>query len=193
MITRKEKPASGTRDRIVDASLRLFVSQGIAGTTTRDIAKEAEIAEGTIYRHFESKEALAAEIFMETFKPLSHALVLLEGAEGPVLERIGRTVDHFYRLFDEDPTRWVYVMTYQTGRQSKLPPGTPTPFTLMLKMLKEGTASGELRDLDADLHTQVVLGMITQPAMGIVYDELDGPLAPRAAEVMQAIRKVLAP
>jgi len=56
-----------------------------------------------------------------------------------------------------------------------------------------GTASGELRDMDADLHTQVVLGMITQPAMGIVYDELDGPLAPRAAEVMQAIRKVLAP
>lgn len=193
MITRNEKPASKTRDRIVDASLRLFVSQGIAGTTTRDIAKEAGIAEGTIYRHFESKEALAAEIFMETFMPLSRALVLLEGDEGPVLDRIERTVGHFYRLFDENPTRWVYVMTYQTGRQSKLPVGTPTPYTLMQKMMKEGTASGELAELDPDLHTQIVLGMITQPAMGIVYDELDGPLAPRADEVMKAIRKALIP
>jgi len=193
MITRNEKPASKTRDRIVDASLRLFVSQGIAETTTRDIAKEAGIAEGTIYRHFESKEALAAEIFMETFMPLSRALVLLEGDEGPVLDRIERTVGHFYRLFDENPTRWVYVMTYQTGRQSKLPPNTATPYTLMQKMMKEGTASGELAELDPDLHTQIVLGMITQPAMGIVYDELDGPLAPRADEVMKAIRKALIP
>lgn len=193
MITRNEKPGPKTRDRIADASLRLFVSQGIAETTTRDIAKEAGIAEGTIYRHFESKEALAAEIFMETFMPLSRALVLLEGDSGPVLDRIERTVEHFYRLFDEDPTRWVYVMTYQTGRQSKLPVGTPTPYTLMQKMMKEGTASGELAELDPDLHTQIVLGMITQPAMGIVYDELDGPLAPRADEVMKAIRKALIP
>lgn len=193
MITHIEKPAPKTRERIIEASLRLFVAQGIAATTTRDIAKAADIAEGTIYRHFESKEALATTIFLESFLPLSRALVRLANTDQPVLEKISQTIEHYYRLFDANPTLWVYVMTYQTGRQSKLPAGTETPFTLMLKMLKEGIAKSQIAEIDADLFTQIVLGMITQPAMGIVYDELDGPLAPRAEEVMQAIRKTLHP
>lgn len=191
MITRKEKPVSKTRQRIVDASLALFVSQGIAATTTRDIAGAADIAEGTIYRHFESKDVLATEIFRESFKPLSDALASIEQGPGTMLERLERTVTHFYRSFDADQTRWVYVMTYQTGPQSRLPNGTPTPYTLMRKMLTDAMAAGEIRDIDPALHTQILLGMIVQPAMGIVYDELEGPLAPLAPSVMTAVRKVL--
>ena len=125
--------------------------------------------------------------------PLAETLTALERAPGPVIKRLEATVEHFYRLFDAEPTRWVYVMTYQTGRQSKLPPGTPTPYTLMLKMLREGVASGEFGQIDPDLFTQIVLGMIVQPAMGIVYDELDGPMVSHLGAVMQAIRKATAP
>ncbi len=193
MITHVEKPAPKTRQRIVDAALELFVAQGIAATTTRDIAGRAGIAEGTIYRHFESKEALAQEIFLEGYMPFAKALTAFERAGGTLLERLERIVDYFYSLFDLDQTRWVYLMTWQTGPQSKLPDDTPTPSRLMLKMLKESLKKGEVKGLEPKLTAEILLGIILQPADGVVYGEIAGPLRPRTAEVMQAIRRVLTP
>ncbi|MBX3446254.1 MAG: TetR/AcrR family transcriptional regulator [Parvibaculaceae bacterium] len=193
MITHIEKPASKTRQRITNAALELFVAQGIAATTTRDIAAAADIAEGTIYRHFESKEALAQEIFMEGYMPFAKALVTFEQSGGTVAERLARVVEYFYGLFDTDQTRWVYLMTYQTGPQSKLPDDTPTPHRLLLKMLTESVKKGEMKGLEPKLTAQILLGIILQPADGIVYGQLQGPLSPRAGEVMQAIGKVLTP
>ena len=41
----------------------MFAQKGFHPTTTKDIAKEAGIAEGTIYNYFESKTALLIGIF----------------------------------------------------------------------------------------------------------------------------------
>jgi len=51
------------KSEVIDAALALFMKKGIKGTTTRDIALRAGIAEGIIYRHFESKAELAEIIF----------------------------------------------------------------------------------------------------------------------------------
>lgn len=44
------------RDEIIDASLRLFLRDGYAGTGIRAIAGDVGISEATIYHHFRSKE-----------------------------------------------------------------------------------------------------------------------------------------
>ncbi|MBW4631358.1 MAG: TetR/AcrR family transcriptional regulator [Iphinoe sp. HA4291-MV1] len=51
-----------TRVRILDAAKRLFASQGFDGTTTRDLAQAAGVAEGTLFRHFPNKKAILIEI-----------------------------------------------------------------------------------------------------------------------------------
>ncbi|WP_027481347.1 TetR/AcrR family transcriptional regulator [Deinococcus pimensis] len=45
-------------DRILDAAARSFAERGYHATTTKDVAREAGVAEGTIYNHFENKGAL---------------------------------------------------------------------------------------------------------------------------------------
>lgn len=50
--------AAGTRERIVTAARRLFAEKGFDGATTAAIARAAGVAEGSIYRHFASKEDL---------------------------------------------------------------------------------------------------------------------------------------
>ncbi|MEQ8973994.1 MAG: helix-turn-helix domain-containing protein [Coleofasciculus sp. C1-SOL-03] len=51
-----------TKQRILDAAQRLFASRGYNGTTTRDLAAKAGVAEGTLFRHFESKKAILVEV-----------------------------------------------------------------------------------------------------------------------------------
>lgn len=55
-------PETETRDRILKAALRLFAKLGYDGTTTRDLAESAGIAEGTLFRYFPNKKAILIEV-----------------------------------------------------------------------------------------------------------------------------------
>lgn len=52
-----------TRQRLVRSALELFTTRGYHDTTTAQIAKKAGVAEGTIYRHFASKQHLVNELY----------------------------------------------------------------------------------------------------------------------------------
>ena len=59
--------AARTKAVITATALRLFVRQGIKETTIKDIAREAKVAEGTLYRHYASKDDLAWDLFSTHF------------------------------------------------------------------------------------------------------------------------------
>ena len=60
----KSPPSSETqtRTRILQAAQRLFAAKGFEGTTTRDLAQTAGVAEGTLFRHFANKKAILVEV-----------------------------------------------------------------------------------------------------------------------------------
>lgn len=51
-----------TQARILKAAQKLFARRGYGGTTTRDLAQAAGVAEGTLFRHFENKKAILVEV-----------------------------------------------------------------------------------------------------------------------------------
>jgi TetR/AcrR family transcriptional repressor of nem operon len=55
------------RARIVDAATNLFRQHGIAAVSVADIMKSAGMTQGGFYKHFPSKDALAAEACTEAF------------------------------------------------------------------------------------------------------------------------------
>lgn len=70
--TRRKRDPKGTRERLVRAALDLFTSQGYHASTTPQLASKAGIAEGTIYRHFDSKEQLLNEIYRAAVRLFTH-------------------------------------------------------------------------------------------------------------------------
>lgn len=70
-------PRSSTRDRLIQAALALFVSQGIAETTTKQIAEQAEVNEVTLFRHFGNKYGLLLAVIGEgtAFEQVEQVLV----------------------------------------------------------------------------------------------------------------------
>src|SRR5271169_3855091 len=80
---------STQREKIVSAAAQLFARQGYHGTSTREIARLADVSENTIFRHFDRKE----DLFWSALRTCGSAVKLrrdvLEGmSDGDALEVI---------------------------------------------------------------------------------------------------------
>jgi len=62
IFNRPPQSEEQTRTRILRSAQRLFARQGYDGTTTRDLAQSAGVAEGTLFRHFANKKAILVEV-----------------------------------------------------------------------------------------------------------------------------------
>ena len=69
-VTAETKAA--TRQSILQAARRLFAEKGFEVTTTRDIAQAAEIASGTLFNYFPTKEAIVASMAHEALGDTYH-------------------------------------------------------------------------------------------------------------------------
>lgn len=63
------------REAILDAALELFVERGFFGTAVPEIADRAGVGAGTIYRYFESKEALVNAIYRQEKQRFANAVL----------------------------------------------------------------------------------------------------------------------
>src|SRR5262247_1138329 len=63
MLAHAPARTDSKRPEIERAALRLFARRGLRGTTIRDIAAGAGVAEGTLYRHWRSKRDLARAVY----------------------------------------------------------------------------------------------------------------------------------
>lgn len=104
------------RRRVLDAAAGLFVAQGYAGTTLREIAAAAGIKAGSIYHHFDSKEALfvavlddGMQVMMDAFAETSTGL----GDSPSVGDELGAHVRaHLTAVFVNGPYTTAHVTSF---------------------------------------------------------------------------------
>jgi AcrR family transcriptional regulator len=68
-VTADDKPR-----RILEAAARVFAAQGYDGSRVGDVAKEAGVAYGLVYHHYESKGAVLEAVFREAWGRLLAAV-----------------------------------------------------------------------------------------------------------------------
>ena len=71
--------ARRTRERILEASLRLFNEQGEPNITTNHIADELEISPGNLYYHFRNKDDIIEHLFGQYEERIDRALLQPQG------------------------------------------------------------------------------------------------------------------
>jgi AcrR family transcriptional regulator len=86
--TAKPRNPKQTRDQIVRAAARLIRNRGLARVTTREIAREAGFAEGTLYKHFENKDDLFLAVVLESLPRFETALDPAAAAHTPIAENL---------------------------------------------------------------------------------------------------------
>jgi TetR/AcrR family transcriptional regulator len=69
--------AEERRLRLLSAARKVFAEKGLAGASTRDIARAAGVSEGLLYRYFASKEELHAEVLRDIAREQDHSVAVI--------------------------------------------------------------------------------------------------------------------
>ncbi len=96
--SRRERKKRETRRRIVAEATRLFSERGFDAPTVDDIAVAADVAKGTIYNYFGSKEAILFEFLFEVEQRVQAELARFAEAPGPLSSILGDWLRYQFEL-----------------------------------------------------------------------------------------------
>ncbi len=91
-------PKPNVRDKLLTAGLETMHRLGFNGCSVQDITQAASVPKGSFYNHFESKEALGAEILDLYWQKAAASLRLLSDEALPPIERLKRYFDALAEL-----------------------------------------------------------------------------------------------
>ncbi|GIW41990.1 MAG: hypothetical protein KatS3mg076_2567 [Candidatus Binatia bacterium] len=167
-------PGKDGKRRVREAALELFAAKGVRGASTREIARRAGLAEGTIYRHFDGKEALAAEVFLEAAGALRSRLEReLEGTRGAE-EALRRLVRGFFGFAGDEPARWRCIADDHPSLR-RIPPGTRLPKDVVLEVVRRGIREKGWQVRDPVLAAAMIIGTVTRALFFLGEGLLSGP------------------
>ena len=184
--------AEATRMRIKASALKLFVSKGVKETTTRELARSARIAEGTIYRHYESKDELVRDLFSGHFTQFTNALDRAQsGASSGIRDKLQAMILHMCGLFDSDRTLYQFLLMVQHDALPSLVSRERSPVRVIRKVIAEAIDRREIPEQDVRLSAAMVLGAVMQPALALIYGSLHGRMTKFAPDICAACERIV--
>jgi AcrR family transcriptional regulator len=170
-----------TRERIERAALKHFVEQGIAETSIRDIADEARISLGAMYNHFDSKEELAWQLFINGWNEIGQELRRRAGGQSLLPAKMRSMIEYVFRRFDEDWLLVTYIFSSRHQHLKRVPPTRGNPYAIFRLVIGEAMRRGEIPQGDLDLKTALIVGAIIQTIDSRILARLKGSLSDSAA------------
>lgn len=181
--------ASGKRESILRAATRVFARNGYFNSKVADIARAADVADGTVYLYFKSKEEILHSIFDQNMaEAIAAGRVLIEKLRDPgeKLRRIAML--HLERLGADRNLAIVFQVELRGSTkfmQEFSAAGFAEYLGLLRKTFEEGQRSGVFRkDLNAKLVSKILFGALDEMATNWIISKRKYKLAPIAEVVM---------
>jgi AcrR family transcriptional regulator len=107
-MPRTKQRTAELRQRVVSVAVDVLATEGVAGFTTRGIAREAETSTPAVYELFGDKAGLVREVFFEGFRMLGRYLSSLTETDDPRADLV--SVTEVYRRFMRENAELAEVM-----------------------------------------------------------------------------------
>ena len=102
-IGRQKAVSELKRSLIMDAARQVFESEGLDGASLRAIATAAGYTPAALYFHFESKEAIYAEVLCESLVDLSKTIARAVARARTPADRLRAAALAFFRYYADNP------------------------------------------------------------------------------------------
>ena len=161
--------------RIDLSAIELFAEKGYANTSTKEIATRAEVAEGTIFKHYRTKENLLLNILLKFLKVLMPSMKkeILEKLSQQEFHTFSEFFDFFLRnridfiLINRDVFRiFVKELIYNDELRTLLFANSAADIVeVIYKYYDQFKASGELREVDNAIMLKFMLKTVLADAV----------------------------
>src|SRR5437879_9364086 len=118
-MNRHSVPAdSAKRPRILEAAIRVFADKGFYNAKVSEIAREAGVADGTIYLYFKSKDDLLISLFEDRMERVNSTLRAALAAGVNAVDRLKRVVRLHLEMIEQN-RHMAEVITVELRQSSK--------------------------------------------------------------------------
>jgi AcrR family transcriptional regulator len=179
--------AAERREAIIEAAMDEFIARGYAATRLDDVATRAGVAKGTIYLHFEDKEALFQELVRTALVPLIGRLAAPPPAGGSVRAAL----ENFAQTFAQEvvATRRGDIVRLIIAEGARFPDVADFYYREVVArgmagmgaLIELGIARGEIRNAGLARFPQLV---VAPAIVAVIWQGLFGRLAPLDAAEM---------
>jgi len=102
MASNRRKAKQLKRETIIEAAIKIFAKKGFYTANVKDVAREAGVADGTIYLYFKNKDDLLISLFEHKMQEI---LLRFEKALKEIndpLEQLKMFIKEYFELIEED-------------------------------------------------------------------------------------------
>jgi AcrR family transcriptional regulator len=166
-LSRRERKKRETRQRLMDAALRLFCERGYDASTVREITEAADVAKSTFFNYFEKKEAILPALAERQLLKIEDALSPEQEAPASPVARIKLALC----MVAEDPltdpllVRQLFTALMQRRQQQDVRPDQALTY-LLSDQVHQAQEVGEIRaDLDPSYISSMIRAIFFQQMM----------------------------
>lgn len=155
--SRRERKKQETRERLLEAAWQRFRAQGYANTTIEEITEAADVAKGTFFNYFESKEVLLGEVVSWQIRGEVERALTGEDVPRSAVGRLKRVV--LAMLERMRPDGELACLLFGSPIDESVRHETIHRMGRMVeRLVEEGQVSGEIRaDVEAELVVRLLM------------------------------------
>lgn len=163
-----EERLAENRQRILVAARKLVASGGFRAAQIAAVAADAGLSTGSIYRYFPSKAELFVEVLGEAVRHEVEILRSIVKSQGTAADRLRRAVESFTRRAFEGPfLAYAFIAEPADPEVDAERIRARREFGNVFKtLLREGMATGEFPQQDADVASACIVGAFTEALVG---------------------------
>lgn len=182
------------RSAILRAAIRVFANNGYFNAKVADIAREAGVADGTVYLYFKSKEEILHSIFDRSMEEaIADGRKRLAGVSDP-REKLRRIAElHLERLGADRDLAVVFQVELRgsTKFMEEFSAAGFAEYLALIRMtIEEGQREGVFRpELNAKVAAKILFGALDEMATNWILSRRRYKLAPMAEPVLDIILK----
>ena len=173
--TRRSRRRERTHQALKDAASALITEKGVAGLRLQEIADRADIALGSFYNYFETKEQLVEAVVADSVATLADFLAVPTSDDEDPAELVEDAIRRFVSLAYETPDFAQLVV--HLDHTQRLGPRAVHPAAR--RALERGAAAGRFTIEDLDVAVTGIVG----GAIALMRDIIEGHIGPGAADI----------